>query len=468
MLASEIILRARHVADLPESQFIDHNDELASLNESWKDIYAALLENDDDYYLTETTLTLGPTVAVAGTTNEYLLPLPTDCSRIRYVDYRGTMDWLPMLKFNLSMKDNQPASPYYRIKGSFLWIIGASVPATGLSVKIGYYPVQATITAPMTPLSFGTSYLPNLFANVTAPGYAAYHKIMVYAYTGTFIRAESIDNSTVSAPVALFTDAAAVTNIVYYKGTLYWIRGGFIWYKVTDLTAAFVAPTQATTPAGVTSFSILNNLVYYTNAVQVRRCDLTGSAPSDTLIWDIAATSIAVLGISTVTVFATIGSNLWSMIPATLIATGISEVQSDGTYLYVRDTAYQLRKIAVSVSTTVTVTSDVIIATDVIDIGQPTWDVYETPPIYVIPVIKNLAQTLQGFDTSVDFDFSYPNNLIPEIMAYQSAIDYRAKQKQDTDELKEKLAAKWETFSSMIRRDDYLPTRMRNAYPGVR
>ena len=105
MLASEIILRARHVADLPSSEFIDHNDELASLNESWKDIYAALLDNDDDYSVTETTLTLGPTFAVAGATNEYLLPLPTDCDRIRYVDYRGTMDWLPMSKFNLSMKD---------------------------------------------------------------------------------------------------------------------------------------------------------------------------------------------------------------------------------------------------------------------------------------------------------------------------------------------------------------------------
>jgi hypothetical protein len=94
--------------------------------------------------------------------------------------------------------------------------------------------------------------------------------------------------------------------------------------------------------------------------------------------------------------------------------------------------------------------------------------VYETPHIYVIPALKDLSQTLQGFDTSVDYDFSYPNNLVPEIMAYQSAIDYRAKQNQDTDELKEKLAAKWQTFSSMIRRDDYLPTRMRNAYPGVR
>jgi len=40
--------------------------------------------------------------------------------------------------------------------------------------------------------------------------------------------------------VALFTESGAVTNIVYYKGTLYWIRGGFIWYKPTALTAAFL------------------------------------------------------------------------------------------------------------------------------------------------------------------------------------------------------------------------------------
>lgn len=465
MIASEIILRARHIADLPESQFVDHNDELASLNESWKDIYAALLENDDDYYVTEATTAVTAAHAVAGTTNEYLVPLPADCTRIRYVDYNGAGDWLPMLKFNLSMKDNQPGTPYYRIKGDFLWIIGMSIPLGGFSVKIGYYPKPATITAAMTPLSFGTSYLPNLFSNVTAPGYAPYHKIMVYAYTNTIITAESIDNSTVSAPVALFTDAAAVTNIVYYKGVLYWIRGGFIWYKTTDLTVLFVAPTQATTPAGVTSFFILNNLIYYTNATQVRRCDLTGSAPSDTLITAAVATSVAAVGISTVTVFATIGGALWSVLPAGLVLAGISEVQSDGTYLYVRDTAYQLRKIAVSISTTVTVTADVVVATDVIDIGQPAWDIYETPPIYVIPALKDLSQTLQGFDTSVDYDFSYPNNLVPEIMAYQSAIDYRSKQKQDTDELKERLAALWQRFSSTIRRDDYLPNRIRNAYP---
>jgi hypothetical protein len=147
------------------------------------------------------------------------------------------------------------------------------------------------------------------------------------------------------------------------------------------------------------------------------------------------------------------------------MAAGIAEVQSDGTYLYVRDTAYNLRKLTVSITTTCTVTADVTVATDVIDIGQPAWDIYETPEIYVIPVLKDLAQTLQGFDTSVDYSFAYPNNLVPEIMAYQSAIDYRAKQKQETGELKERLAALWLRFSSTIRRDDYLPTRIRNASP---
>lgn len=467
MMASEIILRARHIADLPSSEFIDHNDELASLNESWKDIYAALLENDDDYFVTETTIALGPTLAVAGTTNEYLLPLPSDCTRIRYVDYRGTMDWLPMLKFNLSMKDNQPASPYYRIKGNFLWIIGASVPATGLSVKIGYYPVQATITSPMTPLSFGTSYLPTTFVNVTAPGYAPYRKTMVYVYAATQLRAESIDNATVATPVVLFVEAGAVTNVVYYKGVLYWIRGALIWYKATDLTAAFVAPVQATAPAGVTSFFILNNLIYYTTAAAIRRCDLTGSAPSDVLVAGVVATSVAEVGVSTVTTFyTTAAGELVCFAPFTvLFASGISEVQSDGTYLYIRDTSYRLRKLAVSITTTCTVTSDVTVATDVIDIGQPAWDVYETPEIYVIPVLKDLAQTLQGFDTSVDYSFSYPNNLVPEIMAYQSAIDFRAKQKQETGELKERLAALWQRFSSTIHRDDYLPMRIRNSYP---
>ncbi len=463
MLASDLVIRAREVADLPNSKFVTHNMELNSLNESWKDIYAALVENDDDYYVTEVTLTLTPAMAVAGANNEYLCPLPSDFHKLRYLDYQGNgADWWPVKKFPISMKDAQPGEPYYRIKGAFLWIVGGSNASSALSFRMGYYPSTPTVTAPMAPLSYGTSYLPNLFGNVTAPGYAPFQEIMVYAYTSTIITAESVRLGTVSAPVALFTEAGAVTNIVYYKGVLYWIRGGFIWYKNTALTAAFVAPTQATNPAGVTSFFILNNVIYYTNATQVRSCNLTGAA--DALVYTVVATSVAAVNISTVTVFYVTAGILYANAFGAIL-TGISEVQSDGTNLYVRDTSYQLRKIEISITLTAcTVVSDTVIATDVVDIGQPQWDVYQSPKIYMIPVLKDMAQTLQALDSSVDYDFTYPNNVVTEIMAYQSAVDYRSKQKQDAADIKERLGALWTRFTATIRRDEYKPERIRNVY----
>ncbi|HXK36982.1 MAG TPA: hypothetical protein VJ553_05375 [Candidatus Paceibacterota bacterium] len=464
MIASEIILRARHVSDLPSSQFVDHNDELASMNESWKDIYAALLENDDDYFLTETTLTLGPTFAVAGTTNEYLLPLPEDCSRIRYVDYRGTMDWLPMLKFNLSMKDNQPASPYYRIKGAFLWVIGASVPATGLSVKIGYYPVQATITCPQADLAFGTSYTAPAWMGIGGACYAAYGQSMVYTLTtGTIITAESISSSTVAVPVALFTEAAAVTNLVYYKGTLYWIRGGSMWYKASTLIAAFAAPTQVGAIVGVVAFCIVADTIYYANATQIRSCTLTGG--SDALVLTAVATSLAIFGTTVVYATAAGAVVVNSPTPTTIYASGITKITGNTDVLCVLDSTGDLRRVTLTIGTTAAVATDEVIDTKVTDIGFPVMDVGQSPETVIIGVRKAESQRLRGVDVTVDYDFAYPNNLIPEIMAYQSAIDYRAKQNQDTGELKEKLVQKWNTFSKTIHRDDYLPTRIRNAYP---
>lgn len=464
MNASDIISRARHVSDLPSSRFIDHAAELQSINESWRDIYAALLENDDDYYLTETTLTLGPAVAVAGTTNEYLLPLPTDCSRIRYVDYRGTMDWLPMLKFNLSMKDNQPASPYYRIKGAFLWVIGASVPATGLSVKIGYYPVQATITCPQSPMDFGTSYSAPAWMGIGGACYAAYEQSLVYTLTaGTVITAESISSATVSVPVALFTEAAAVTNLVYYKGTLYWIRGGNMWYKASTLTVAFVAPTQVGAIANVVAFCIVADTIYYANATQIRSCTLTGG--SDVLLITDAAISLAIFGTTVVYATAAGAVVVYTPTPTTIYASGITKITGEPDALCILDTLGQLRRVTLTIGTTAVITTDEVIATLVTDMGFPVWDLGQTPPTVIIGVRKAESQKLQALDLSVDYDFAYPNNLVPEIMAYQSAIDYRAKQKQDTSELKEKLVQKWNTFSKTIHRDDYLPTRIRNACP---
>ena len=51
MLASEIIRRARSLADIANSDYISHEDETESLYESYKDVYSEILNQSDDYYL---------------------------------------------------------------------------------------------------------------------------------------------------------------------------------------------------------------------------------------------------------------------------------------------------------------------------------------------------------------------------------------------------------------------------------
>ncbi len=469
MTASQIIARARSIADIPFAKYIDHSDELRSINESYRDVYSKLTDNDDDYYVTEVAITITAAMLVPGTLYEYRVPLPATFYKLRYVDYLiagQSTKWASMKKFPLSLKNESPSEPYYRLQGNNLWVICSNFVTALPQLRVGYYPPPAEISCPMFPLVYGTSYLPSAFTgSVTAPAYAPYLEIMVYAYAGTGIRAESIRNGTVSAPVALFTESAAVTNIVYYKGVIYYIRGGLIWYKVTALQAAFVAPTQATSPAGVTSFFIHNNLIYYTTAAAIRVCNLTGAA--DALVMTVVANSVACTGISTVlTYYTTATGALVLVAPFTvLLFSGVSEVQSDGTDLYIRDTSFNLRKLSISVVGGVaTIASDTQITSDVSDIGQPQYDVYQVPPIYIVPVLKDKAQTLQGMDTAIDYSFDYPENIVPEIIAFQCAVDFKAKKQADTTELKERLAALWNRFSQVIKRDEYKPTRIKQEY----
>jgi hypothetical protein len=92
-----------------------------------------------------------------------------------------------------------------------------------------------------------------------------------------------------------------------------------------------------------------------------------------------------------------------------------------------------------------------------------------------MPVITKEAQTLEGRDVSVNYDFTYPNNIVPEIMAWRSAIDYRVKQGADvtmhlmklghpTNASEGPAVGLWARFEQSIRRDEYQVERIRNAY----
>jgi hypothetical protein len=188
MTASEIIARGRSLSDLPNSQFVSHQDEVQSVNESWKDLYQSLLEQgDDDYFVNQVIVNLTPAMSVGE--NEWEVPLPADFYKLRYIDYRGAMRWEQMDKFPLSMRDYNPMEPYYRLKNDILWIVGATTLSTSLQIRIAYFPPPDTITAPQNDLVYGTSYSGSLFTALLSPGYAPLNETAVYA-NGNVITAD--------------------------------------------------------------------------------------------------------------------------------------------------------------------------------------------------------------------------------------------------------------------------------------
>jgi hypothetical protein len=285
-----------------------------------------------------------------------------------------------------------------------------------------------------------------------------YLQTMVYAY-GLIITSENITNATVSLPVALFTEATAVTNLFYYKGVLYWIRGGLIWYKPTALTAPFTAPTQAVAPALVTSFYIVWDTIFYTTTTDIRSCDLAGN--SDGLIITTVATSVIMIG--PIVFYRTAASEIRTL-SSIVYASGIAKITADGlgsNSFYILDNASNVRRVTYDVLT-LAILTDTVLASRQNDIGQPRYD--SAQKVTIIPGINYDFGELLGIDSAVDYDFDYPNNLVPEIMAWQSAIDYRTKQDVASDEHKGKLAQLWDRFSATIRRDEYKPERIRNVY----
>lgn len=469
--ASAIVARARDLADLPNAAYVSHRSEIHSLNDAWKDIYAALKDSDDDYYVSETTLTLSSAYAVAGSTNEYLVPLPSDFTQIRYLSYRGSSsgDWWPVKKFPLSMKDYDPSEPHYRIKGAYLWIIGGNVASASGSLRLGYYPPPATITLPQAPYYYGSSYTQAQLRGLSSPAWAALNRTMVYGYTGNILTAESQTLNNISSPVALFTESDVPSGIQYYKGTLFWIRAGNIYSKDTELAAAFTSPTTIVSTGTVVAFHVIDDLIYYATATEIYYCGLDGS--SDTLISATAVTSLCRLG--SVIYYVDSGGALKSLSPAaTIVASGISKVTCDDTYLYALTTAYVLNRLTVDSTPALTATDQV--ASDVGALGHAVYDntteatavgelASEAPSVWVLPVITREQQRLQAIDVTLDYNFSYPNNLVPEIMAYQCAIDF-AEEGKDTSDLKERLGMLWERFGSSIKRDEYTAMRIRNAY----
>ena len=472
MTAIDVKDRARSLADLPNSQLITSDDEVNSINETYHDVYDWLLQNDDDYYVTETTITLTASMQSATnlTANEFVVPLPTDFYRLRYLDYRSNNQWQEVNKLPLSARNISPASPMYRIRGAYLWLIGGMNIGSSYVIRMGYYPTPAPITLPIPTLPFGTSYGIATLQSISKPFFTNTNQTMVYVLSSTSIVSESIASNTVATPATLYAASVTISQMQYYKGYVYIQLSSNVYRAASGLSSAIATFAAVTATGDVTDFAIYKDLIYYTTTAAIFTCTLAGASAAS-LGAATTPTRPAVLGSS---VYYVDGSNNLKLLgTATAIATAVSGISTEGLYLYIQDTSNNLMRATV---TSTTLGALATLSTDCYTFNTP--EVSITTPASALdqvylPVITRETPQLLALGSSPPFIFSYPNNLFTEVMAYQMAVDFKSKAMQDPSLLAGRLGSRdvvngctglWLRFYQSIKRDDHQPGRINNRY----
>ena len=473
MTATDVRDRARSLADLPNSQLITSDDELNSLNETYHDVYDWLLQNDDDYYLTETTITLTASMLSAtnlgASNNEYVVPLPADFYRLRYLDWQSNNIWQPVNKMSLSGHDVAPASPQYLMRGSNLWLVGGM--NTSYTIRIGYYPAPAQISIPSQTISFGTSYSPASFQNITEAFYTNLNQTMVYTINSTTIVSESNSLNTISSPVTIYSAAATISEMQYYKGYLYTLFSSTLWRGAGTLQATL---TMATVTAAVTAtdFAIYKDVLYICTATSIVTYTLAGTSIGTVALSLAAPLNPAVIGSA---VYYVDSSNVLrnATAPTTSILSNTNSIVTDGTWLYILDTSNNLTRATITGTTLGTLAT---ISTDTKYVCIP--EVLTTTPQSALdqsylPVITRETPQLLALGSAPPYTFSYPNNLFTELMSYQMAMDFKTKAGQDPSLLAGRLGSRdvgnqctglWLRMYQSIKRDDHQPGRINNRY----
>jgi len=473
MTATDVRDRARSLADLPNAQIITPDDEINSLNETYHDVYDWILQNDDDYFVTETTIVLTASMQSATNlaNNEYVVPLPTDFYKLRYLDYRANNQWQEVDKMPLSARDVSPASPQYRIRGAYLWLIGGMNVSSGYTIRLGYYPTPKGITLPFPTLSFGTSYSPASFQNITEVFFTNSSQSMIYNYGSTSIYVESIASTTVGTPFLLYTSGATVSQMQYYKGYLYLNYSMNIYRAATSLVATIAAFSTLTTSNDVTDYAIFRDTIYLCTATAVKTANLTGTVTA--VLGSLLNGPIrpALIGSSVYYVDST--NNLMLVGATATLISNVSVITTEGTYLYIQDTSNNLYQATV---TSTTLGSLATIASDCLSVHIPelmiTTPQSDLDQVY-LPVITRESPQMLAIGSSAPYEFSYPSVSFTDVMAYQMAIDFKSKAGQDPSMLAGRLGSRdvangctglWLRLYQSLRRDDYQPSRINHRY----
>lgn len=454
-----LIQTARSLADLQNSKNITYRDQLDLINESYRDLYSRYTESDGDYFVSEYVFSLSTAWVDPTVTNgsNFLVPLPDDFYKIRYLDYQYGGQWFPVDVFSTSQRDFLPGPPRYRIKNSKLWLILS--PGSAASFRLAYYTPPAVVSAPDDPKVYGAAIPAYNKPLATRPVFVAQGNTLVYVYNGTAITAESLDSQITTV---LFTAAGAVTWLTYWKGYLYWIQGGNILRAPTDLTTSPLVPVTVVNTANVTDLSVVGDRLYWYNGTNTIRGNLDGSG--QVVLFAGQSVDYTLVGAALPVYLTASPGNL--TVNGVVVLSNILRVQSDGTYLYSLDTLGNLSRLTLSAVGAVTLSE--LLVPGVETVG----------PVAAgfIPAQMSVDSGLAALSVAPNTQFPFPTNEVNEILQYLCAVGFarKALDMPKVTALQAKLdgpGGLWDRFWAVNKRDEYQFQRVNDAYqstvPGI-
>jgi hypothetical protein len=258
-------------------------------------------------------------------------------------------------------------------------------------------------------------------------------------YDTTSIRLES---TTLNTLTTLYT-STDLSNVQYNLGYIYFLKGGDIWRASTNLTSTIV-PVNLTSVGGIVDYSITGKKLYFSTATETKSANLDGTGVSAAL-YGYETKGISIIG-SDIYFIKTSDGFIYQN--GTSLAISATDLSTDGTYLYYLDSASVLHKYLG--------TFDEVLRTNVSFIGYPQNN--------FISIITDSLEVL-AVSTLEDTDFDYPLNEANELMAYQSAIDFRRKANGDVTLLAARLGEIWDRFLDVLKRDEGQPERRVSEFP---
>jgi len=446
--ASQIIREARSLSDFQNAETITYEDELQLINEAYRDIYNRYTESDGDYWVNEVIIDLGSQYLDPNAQNAYLIPLPSDFYKIRWVSYKNNTMWSPVNRFSTADRDDWPGVPMYRIKNDDLWIISplGSIP----QIKMGYYIPPQVVTAPQDSIQFQPDLPAYNVPNIKSVFYIA-DDILLFAY-GFILK---VDNGTANnQTIDLYTHTNPIDNVVYYRGYAYFkdtVTSG-IYRHTTDLSTPFVTPTLIL--SNVNNFVIQNNKIIYSTAAITQKSNLDGSTPvlvssSPTISYQYAEAKNTVpvyIDASSSTIV--VGGVLSNVTNAVRLTTYLGQV----FWLDSNQDWYQ----ATYDPVTHVLSTPVLRQEGVLKVGNNVGSNF-------YPVV---GEGVFANDLTEDTIFDYPSNEVNEIMTYSSAFGYSRKINDlpKMQSLTSEIVNLWDRFWSVNRRDEYQFQRINNYY----